>query len=253
MENNSIVEEIISIITESESIIVGSDLESSHSPSKSVAKFSDGLSFVNAFKAEEESQKATTTSSPLPSDQKWQIWYWKSYIKNGKKNGNWQDFLRMKSSFTTREQFWQSYNDINGYEFGLLSSHCDYCVFKEGIKPMWEDQANRNGGRWLMEFPRKKDWKSMSYLDEIWLKVLLAITGDDLIDYRDEVCGAVLIIRSRINKIAVWTANSDKILTNLKICEILKACTGLKGKMYYEAHYSCLKKSKSNDAKYRKR
>jgi len=72
-----------------------------------VAKFSDGLSFVNAFKAEEESQKATTTSSPLPSDQKWQIWYWKSHVKNGKKNGNWQDFLRMKSSFTTREQFWQ--------------------------------------------------------------------------------------------------------------------------------------------------
>jgi hypothetical protein len=35
--------------------------------------------------------------------------------------------------------------------------------------------------------------------------------------------------------------------------EILKACTGLKGKMYYETHYSCLKKSKSNDAKYRKR
>jgi translation initiation factor 4E len=45
-------------------------------------------------------------------------------------------------------------------------------VFKEGIKPMWEDPANRNGGRWLMEFPRKKDWKSMSYLDEIWLKVV---------------------------------------------------------------------------------
>jgi translation initiation factor 4E len=45
-------------------------------------------------------------------------------------------------------------------------------VFKEGIKPMWEDSANRNGGRWLMEFPRKKDWKSMSYLDEIWLKVV---------------------------------------------------------------------------------
>jgi hypothetical protein len=39
MENNSIVEEIISIITESESIIVGSDLEPSHSPSKSVCIF----------------------------------------------------------------------------------------------------------------------------------------------------------------------------------------------------------------------
>jgi hypothetical protein len=39
MENNSIVEEIISIITESESITIGSDLESSDSPSKSVCIF----------------------------------------------------------------------------------------------------------------------------------------------------------------------------------------------------------------------
>ncbi len=39
----------------------------------------------------------------------------------------------------------------------------------------------------------------------------------------------------------------------MKFCsEILKACTGLKGKMYYETHYSCLKKSNSNDAKYKK-
>ncbi|CAJ0949113.1 unnamed protein product [Ranitomeya imitator] len=28
--------------------------------------------------------------------------------------------------------------------------HSDFHLFKEGIKPMWEDDANKNGGKWII-------------------------------------------------------------------------------------------------------
>ena len=33
---------------------------------------------------------------------------------------------------------------------GELSSHSDFHLFKVGIKPMWEDEANKCGGKWIV-------------------------------------------------------------------------------------------------------
>jgi len=220
-------------------------------------KFNNGISFLNAFSQKEDTQKDVKNALAVSLDQKWQIWYWR---QSGRINGttdklidNWTNFFEMKSSFTSRDEFWRSYNDINGYEFGLLSSFCDYCVFKEGIKPMWEHKANRNGGRWLMKFPRDQEWANMSYLDEIWLKVLLALTGHNFDDCMDEICGIVLMIRPNINKIAVWTSRATNVLANLKIGEILKSCTGYKGEMEYLAHSSTVNILMAKEAKEEKK
>jgi len=208
---------------------------------KGGAKFSDGHSLINAFKLL-KNLNSPLKKGPKNADQKWQVWYWKRSAYNDSRK--WKEFLQMKSSFTTRKEFWSAYNEVNGYEFGLLSRHFDYCVFKEGIVPMWEDPSNRNGGRWILEFPRRKDWRHISFLDRIWLKVLLAITGteDEIHEYLDEICGCVLMIRHEINKIAVWTKNSNNTLVNLKIGELLKSSTGFGGKMYYMSHDSTIKK-----------
>lgn len=47
----------------------------------------------------------------------------------------------------------------------MLSIGCDYSVFKSDIKPMWEDRANKDGGRWLI-----KDNKS---LDQYWIDIVM--------------------------------------------------------------------------------
>ena len=31
----------------------------------------------------------------------------------------------------------------------------NYHLFKHGIKPMWEHEANRRGGKWIIQFPHK--------------------------------------------------------------------------------------------------
>ena len=31
-----------------------------------------------------------------------------------------------------------------------IKSGCDYNLFRSDIKPMWEDQSNMNGGKWML-------------------------------------------------------------------------------------------------------
>lgn len=45
----------------------------------------------------------------------------------------------------------------------------DYAVFKQGIRPMWEDDANKMGGRWLISLEKKQ---RNSDLDRFWLDVV---------------------------------------------------------------------------------
>jgi len=207
---------------------------------KTVSKYKDGLTFIESISSQQKDNKSpikSVNTIQSPVNQKWQIWYWRP---NSGHYWHWEDFLQMKSSFTTKDEFWRSYNDLNGFELGLLGSHFNYCVFKDDIKPMWEDPANRAGGRWILEFPRKWDWKHISNLNEIWLKLLLSITGNN--GSYDEcfgnICGAVLMIRHNINKIAIWTANASNTLLNLQIGQAVRASTGFSGKMYFTSHYS---------------
>jgi len=45
----------------------------------------------------------------------------------------------------------------------------DYSLFKKGIRPMWEDVANKNGGRWLVSLEKKQRGPE---LNNCWLEVV---------------------------------------------------------------------------------
>ncbi|CAG8692284.1 14801_t:CDS:2, partial [Racocetra fulgida] len=47
-----------------------------------------------------------------------------------------------------------------------LSAGSNYHLFKKGIKPMWEDPANEQGGKWVIQFPRNKTGEEINTL---WL------------------------------------------------------------------------------------
>ena len=79
--------------------------------------------------------------------------------------------------------------------------HVDYSLFKEGITPAWEDAALKNGGRWVMKLEKVR----AQTLDDLWLSVELALIGEAFLPKGGEVvAGAVVSIRSRISKIALW-------------------------------------------------
>merc|ERR1719506_146609 len=77
----------------------------------------------------------------------------------------------------------------------------DYSLFKDGISPAWEDPGVKNGGRWVVKLEKVK----AQSLDELWLSLMLALIGEEFWDVGgDLVCGAIVSVRARASKIALW-------------------------------------------------
>ncbi|KAJ5416678.1 uncharacterized protein N7487_000228 [Penicillium crustosum] len=100
------------------------------------------------------------------------------------------------ASISSVESFWAVYSHLK--RPSLLPTVSDYHIFKKGIRPVWEDEANKRGGKWIVRFK-----KGVS--DRYWEDLLLAMVGDQFAEAGDEVCGAVLSVRGGEDVLSVWT------------------------------------------------
>uniref|UniRef100_A0A8C2QW73 Eukaryotic translation initiation factor 4E n=1 Tax=Capra hircus TaxID=9925 RepID=A0A8C2QW73_CAPHI len=168
---------------------------------------------------------------------RWALWFFKN-----DKSKTWQANLRLISKFDTVEDFWALYNHIQ------LSSNlmpgCDYSLFKDGIEPMWEDEKNKRGGRWLITLNKQQ---RRSDLDRFWLETLLCLIGESFDDYSDDVCGAVVNVRAKGDKIAIWTTECEHSETVTHIGRVYKEELGLPPKIVtgYQSHADTATKSSS--------
>ena len=116
-------------------------------------------------------------------------------------------------SVNTVEDFWSVFNHIE--RVSMLQSGFDFSFFKKGIKPMWEDDANRRGGKWIVYFDKKhriggnpevsdvsrgcvfrdKDDRLVQQVDNFWLDVILSLIGETFEDTGSIVNGAVVSSR----------------------------------------------------------
>ncbi|KAJ5575658.1 hypothetical protein N7535_002584 [Penicillium sp. DV-2018c] len=115
------------------------------------------------------------------------------------------------ASINSVESFWAVYSHLK--RPSLLPTVSDYHIFKKGIRPVWEDEANRRGGKWIVRFK-----KGVS--DRYWEDLLLAMVGDQFAEAGDEVCGAVLSVRGGEDVLSVWTRIDGG--RNIKIRETIK-------------------------------
>lgn len=82
----------------------------------------------------------------------------------------------------------------------------DYHLFKKGIRPIWEDEENKNGGKWVVRLRK-------GVADRYWEDLLFAIIGDQFGEASDEVCGAVLSVRNGEDILSIWArANGQRVL-----------------------------------------
>jgi len=88
-----------------------------------------------------------------------------------------------------------------------LALKSDYHLFKAGVRPEWEDQQNKHGGKWSYQF---KDKRSVN-IDDLWLHTMLAAIGETLEEEDDgEVMGVVVNVRKAFYRIGVWTRTTGK-------------------------------------------
>lgn len=115
--------------------------------------------------------------------------------------------MKKFASFNTLEQFWHVYNHL--VRPNDLGRTTDYHIFKDGIKPTWEDPANEKGGKWMI---RLKKGLASRY----WEDVILAIIGEQF-DVGQEICGAVVSVRTSEDIISIWNKSSDNSEASNKI------------------------------------
>ncbi|KAI9907994.1 hypothetical protein PsorP6_003584 [Peronosclerospora sorghi] len=97
------------------------------------------------------------------------------------------------------QDFWKIYNHL--VRPNDLPNTMDYHLFKTGIKPMWEDPANRRGGKWMVRLRK-------GIASRYWEDLVLAIIGEQF-DVGNEICGAVISVRYNEDIISLWNRNAD--------------------------------------------
>ena len=75
---------------------------------------------------------------------------------------------------------------------------------------MWEDEANKNGGRWTLRV-------SKGYANKLWEDLILAMIGEQF-SLENEINGIVLSIRGLGDQISILNRNGN----NKEIVEKIK-------------------------------
>uniref|UniRef100_A0A0C9S883 eIF-4F 25 kDa subunit n=1 Tax=Wollemia nobilis TaxID=56998 RepID=A0A0C9S883_9CONI len=136
--------------------------------------------------------------SSHPLEHSWTFWFDNPQGKS--KQTAWGSSLRPVYTFGTVEDFWCLYNNI--LQPSRLVPGSDFHCFKDGIEPKWEDPKCANGGKWTVSNTRGKP-----IIDTLWLHTVLAMIGEQF-DEGDDICGAVVSVRARQEKLALWTKNA---------------------------------------------
>ncbi|KAJ6463268.1 translation initiation factor eIF 4e-like domain-containing protein [Mycena vitilis] len=112
--------------------------------------------------------------------------------------------LTVVGEFSTVEEFCRYFNWLKPPSH--LERNSNYHLFKSGIKPMWEDEANANGGKWVLTMKNNP-----ALLDRCWNWLAMALVGEELEEGNDLICGAVVSLRSKVDRIQVWTRGKDDV------------------------------------------
>lgn len=172
-----------------------------------------------------------------PLQNSWTLWFFKN-----DKNRNWEDNQRSIITFNTVEDFWALYNHIE--LASKLNAGCDYSLFKEGVKPMWEDERNRRGGRWVINLNKSQRAQS---LDKIWLEVMLCLIGEAFDDHSKFVNGAVVSVRTKGDKIGMWLGDANVGESIITVGKRTKERLNIENQVTlgFEAHQDTIKRTGS--------
>lgn len=162
--------------------------ESSELIAKKAASLSDGSGAPQTIVGKDTLPTESLIKHPLQNP--WTLWYY-----DNEKGKTWEACQHQITNFDTVEDFWSLYNHIK--LASEIKTGNDYSLFKNSIRPMWEDDQNKHGGRWLISIPK---YFRPNELDCLWLDVILCLIGEAF-EYSEDICGAVVNIRPRGHKI----------------------------------------------------
>jgi len=171
---------------------------------------------AGAAKATPGEVPANIPPGPHALDSAWAIWEHRAAHES---RTTYEQNMAKIIEFSTIEDFWRAWNNLpkpsdiffDGKSNKKVGDRVieSLSLFKAGIKPEWEDKANRQGGEW---FVRKT--LSLGFLDEAWKKLVLGMIGETL-DPEHEVTGARVVDKSvrgkAIYRLELWFRSKAKM------------------------------------------
>ena len=159
-----------------------------------------------------------------PLANKWVFWWFRN-----DKSKSWEQNQEKIATVDTIEDFWQVHNYIE--PASKLNQGCDYMVFKKGIQPDWEDFQNMAGGRWIANIDKNSD-----AVDNYWLEIIFILIGEHAGEYADMVNGAVINIRAKTHKLAMWLKDSNNMSAVMQIGRLMKSRLNLREMIHFTIH-----------------
>ena len=109
------------------------------------------------------------------------------------------------AEFDTIEDFWSIFQHLRKPD--SCRPGIEFQMFKNPIMPMWEDEYNKNGGKFSIKL--RKDYTTI-----IWEEMIFALIGGVLPkEVKDELNGIVVSSRKEFNVLQIWFRNYNSNIT----------------------------------------
>ncbi|XP_029421805.1 eukaryotic translation initiation factor 4E type 2 isoform X1 [Nannospalax galili] len=186
-------------------------------------------------KSQSSSKRKAVVPGPAEHPLQYNYTFWYSRRTPGRPTSSqsYEQNIKQIGTFASVEQFWRFYSHM--VRPGDLTGHSDFHLFKEGIKPMWEDDANKNGGKWIIRLRK-------GLASRCWENLILAMLGEQFM-VGEEICGAVVSVRFQEDIISIWNKTASDQATTARIRDTLRRVLNLPPNtiMEYKTHTDSIK------------
>ncbi|KAJ2613284.1 hypothetical protein H4S08_002290 [Coemansia sp. RSA 1365] len=165
----------------------------------------------------------------------WSFWF--MHRAPGQKISDYEAAMTKIATFATVETFWAVYSHLKRAD--QVPTITDYHMFRAGVRPVWEDPVNINGGKWMIRLKK-------GLTARLWERLAIAVVGNAF-EVADEICGIVLSIRNSEDIISLWNRTALDTKANFGILNTMKQVMGLPSEcvLEYKAHNDSLRDSSS--------
>ncbi|KAI3640861.1 hypothetical protein MIR68_001739 [Amoeboaphelidium protococcarum] len=187
--------------------------------------------------------------------QPWSLWFTHRPVGTKMTEADYESGMHKVNTANTVEEYWAMHQWLN--KPSAVPPVTDYMLFKDGVKPMWEDEENVKGGKWMVRLKKELS-------NRVWENIAIALVGGEFVNVpsadegqdapevtteqlAEDVCGIVLSLRAAETIVSVWNKDCQneklKAAIRQRLMKVLELPAGTI--LEYKNHSSALKDKSS--------
>jgi len=190
------------------------------------------------FATEDEDENEDMLSKDLPLRYTWAVW--EQIMQSSDKGAQYSDATHKVSSFSTVQEFWKLWNHMPQpsellEQKRIVREQPDglhvidaLMIFRDGVRPEWEDPLNSSGGHFQFQL---KPSIGGGQIDEYWNNLVLGMTGAT-IEPVNMITGIRLVDKlsgpraANVIRLEIWFTNFDDNAAVNALKKNIEQCMG---------------------------